>query len=436
MNELIRWTLLDNIEQEAVLARPNSSSRATLNERVGAIIEEIRQGGDDALCSWSRVLDGAEPQLPISKKDLQAQAAKTTQAFRGSAKLAAENIRAFQQACLPKDTRWQGPQGQRLDKRFLPLRRVGLYIPGGTAPLVSTLMMLAIPARIAGCEQVIMCTPPSPMGLAPEIAWAALEYGIDQVFTVGGAQAIAAMAFGTESIAPCDKLFGPGNAWVTAAKAQVSTAAGGPGIDMLAGPSEAMVVADATADPRWIAADLLAQAEHGSDAQVLLVATNADLIKATQSEVDSQLQDLPRRDIAELAMANARFILVDELSMAIEVANRYAPEHLLLQVNKPDALTNAIRAAGSVFVGRYAAESFGDYSSGSNHVLPTGGTARFQGTVDPSSFMKAVTFQSFDRASADRLGPATIALAEAEGLRAHAQAVACRLNSNGSEEAA
>lgn len=436
MNDMIPWALLDPIDREAVLARPNSSSRATLYERVGAIIDEIRQGGDEALCSWSRVLDGAEPELPISQKTLQAQAAKTTQAFRGSAKLAAENIRAFQQACVPSDTRWQGPQGQCLDKRFLPLRRVGLYIPGGTAPLVSTLMMLAIPAKIAGCEQVIMCTPPSPMGLAPEIAWAALEFGIDQVFTVGGAQAIAAMAFGTESMAPCDKLFGPGNAWVTAAKAQVSTAAGGPGIDMLAGPSEAMVVADHTADPRWIAADLLAQAEHGSDAQVVLVATNADLIRATQAEVDQQLQNLPRRDIASLAMANARFILVEDLEVAIEVANQYAPEHLLLQVSKPDALTASIRAAGSVFVGRYAAESFGDYSSGSNHVLPTGGTARFQGTVDPASFMKAVTFQSFDRAAADRLGPATIALAEAEGLRAHAQAVACRIDRNGSEEAA
>ena len=313
--------------------------------------------------------------------------------------------------------------GLRVRKLWRAIDRVGLYVPGGATPLFSTLMMLALPARAAGVGELVVVTPPrADGGLDPLIALAAERCGIEAVFTLGGAQAIAAMAFGAGPVPACDKICGPGNAWVAEAKTRVSSMAGGPAIDMPAGPSELLVIADGGADPALVAADLLSQAEHDRAAQVILVSNDEGLIVAVLGEVERQLSDLPRREIATASLEAARAILVDNLGEATEVANTYAPEHLSLQVAEPEVLLAKIRNAGAVFAGARAAETFGDYCAGSSHVLPTDGAARAWSGISVMSFMKAMTVQTLTPEAAAAIAPAAAALARLEGLEAHARA--------------
>jgi histidinol dehydrogenase len=307
------------------------------------------------------------------------------------------------------------------------IRRVGLYVPAGSAPLPSTALMLGVPAQLAGCEEVVLCTPPRRDGTAdPAVLVAAALCGIRRVFKLGGAQAIAAMALGTDTVAACDKLFGPGNAWVTEAKRQASAQAGGPAIDMPAGPSEVLVIADGGANSRFVAADLLSQAEHGPDSQVLLLSDSEQLLRAVALEIEQQLTTLPRVEIAREALRSARLLRVDSLAEAVAISNDYAPEHLILAVRDPRALLPLVRSAGSVFLGDLAAETFGDYCSGTNHVLPTDGAARAFSGVSVASFQTAISVQQIDALGLRALAPVAATLARAEGLEAHARAATLR----------
>jgi histidinol dehydrogenase len=318
--------------------------------------------------------------------------------------------------------------GVRCERILRPIQRVGLYVPAGSAPLPSTALMLGVPARLAGCPQVVLCTPPRADGSAdPAVLVAARLCSIERVFKLGGAQAIAAMAYGTDSVPRCDKIFGPGNAYVTEAKRQVSMQSDGAAIDMPAGPSEVLVIADAGADPVFVAADLLSQAEHGPDSQVLLVSDDADLLERVAAEVEAQLARLSRRGIAQQALSASHAILVADLDDAFALSNAYAPEHLILALRDPRTWLGRVQAAGSVFLGDWAPEALGDYCSGTNHVLPTGGAARACSGVSVSSFQNAITVQQVDQAGIAAIGPTAVTLAEAEGLQAHAYAVQARL---------
>jgi histidinol dehydrogenase len=318
--------------------------------------------------------------------------------------------------------------GVRCGRILRGIRRVGLYVPAGSAPLPSTALMLGVPAALAGCAQVVLCTPPRPDGRAdPSVVAAARLCGIERVFKLGGAQAIAAMAFGSDSVPACDKLFGPGNAYVTAAKQLVSTCDGGPAIDLPAGPSEVLVIADARADARAVAADLLSQAEHGADSQVLLVTDSASLAQAVIAQLEPQLACLPRQATARQALHHARAILVESIAEAVAVSNDYAPEHLILAVADPEACLDRVQRAGSVFLGDHAPESLGDYCSGTNHVLPTNGAARACSGVSVASFQTSISVQAVTAAGLAGIGPCAVTLARAEGLEAHAQAVLRRL---------
>jgi histidinol dehydrogenase len=318
-------------------------------------------------------------------------------------------------------------RGVVCERLVRPIDRVGLYIPAGTAPLPTTVLMLGVPARIAGCREVILCTPPRANGRADAAILAAAECcGIRHVFKVGGAQAIAAMAFGTETVPRCDKLFGPGNAWVTEAKRQAFLA--DVAVDLPAGPSELLVVADASAKPVFVAADLLSQAEHGIDSQVVLVADDETLLDAVEREIDRQLRTLPREAMARVSLSNARSIRVDAIGTAFEIANAYAPEHLILAVREPRRWLDRVRSAGSVFLGDWTPEALGDYCSGTNHVLPTGGAARAFSGVGVASFQKTISVQAASPSGLAAIGDCAISLADAEGLAAHARAISTRLD--------
>lgn len=426
--KLLHWNQLDEGERNATLARPEQRSDPRLQSAVAAIVENVRSGGWDALCEVARRVDGAQPQLvdvaPVAAEARQLLAADQLAAIE----LAARNIRAFHEACVPQDVVVETSPGLIVRKVWRPIDRVGLYIPGGRTPLFSTLLMLAIPARAAGVREIVAVTPPRPGGdLDPIIAFAAQLCGIDAIWTVGGAQAIAALAFGAGEIPKVDKICGPGNAWVAQAKRLVASVAGGPAIDMPAGPSELMVIADDGADPRLVAADLLSQAEHDPAAQVLLVTPSTQLAGAVQAELGTHFDTLPRAEIARASLASARLILVETLEQSVEIANHYAPEHLSLAVADPEALVCTVRNAGAVFAGHYAAETFGDYLAGSSHVLPTDGAARAWGGVSTYTFLKAMSVQTVTADAARRFaGPAAM-LARMEGLEAHARAADARL---------
>ncbi len=400
-----------------VLKRPLQDDPET-KQRVSQIIAEVRQNGDDALIRLNREIDKYDSQLlEISKLKLEQAKNAVSQDIVSSISQAINNIDKFHAAQRPQDVSISTMPGICCELQYKPLNRVGLYIPGGTAPLLSTVLMLAVPAKVAGCNELIICTPPNP---TPELLYTLSLFNA-RVFTVGGAQAIAAMAFGTESIPRVDKIFGPGNRYVTEAKVQVS--AMGVPIDMPAGPSEVLVIADQTANPAFVAADLLSQAEHGTDSQVVLIATNESILKACLMEVDEQLKTLPRSQIALQCLDNSTAILVDNLDDAIKVSNEYAPEHLILAVDKPNELAEKVENAGSVFLGHFTPESVGDYTSGTNHTLPTSGFARNWSGVNLLSFMKTITFQQLTSEGLSSIAKATTSLARAEGLEAHARAV-------------
>jgi histidinol dehydrogenase len=424
--KILRWSDLDPAGRAAALARPAARRSPELVARVATILEEVRSGGWDALCRIAAEIDRRPPER-VAVAPLALEARRTLPADAVSAmELAARNIRAFHEASRPADTRLETMPGLVVEKLWRPLQRVGLYVPGGATPLFSTLLMLALPARAAGVEELLVVTPPSEAGLAPSLALAADLAGIDHLWTVGGAQAIAALAYGAGHIPAVAKICGPGNAWVAEAKNQVAALAGGPAIDMPAGPSELMVIADASAEPGKVAADLLSQAEHDAQAQVLLVTTSEELAERVAEALAEQLAPLPRRAVAGQALAGGRLLVADSLAEAAAIANDYAPEHLCLAIGNPDALLPLLRNAGAIFAGHAAAETFGDYLAGSSHVLPTDGAARAWSGITTASFMKAVSIQHVSEEAGRALAAPAAALARLEALEAHARAAEAR----------
>ncbi len=407
---------------------------SVIEGRVRAILSRVEAGGDAALVEITREVEGRDADgarnnpFLVSREQIEAASAQVDAELKGAIARAADNIRAFHSAQMPQKVEVETTAGVRCVRRSRPIDRVGLYIPGGSAPLFSTLLMLAIPAKIAGCREIVLCTPAGRDGkIAPAVLYAADFCGVDTIYSLGGAQAIAAMAFGTETIAPVSKIFGPGNRYVTKAKQMVS--ARGVAIDMPAGPSEVMVLADDTADPRFVASDLLSQAEHGPDSQAMLVCGSRQFAETTAAEVERQLALLPRKNIAEKALENSRIVVftAEGISAAIAFANAYAAEHLIISMRNPWNVAEQITAAGSVFIGNYSPESAGDYASGTNHTLPTMGLARAFSGIGLDSFMHSITYQELTRGGLEGLGSIIIKMAGAEGLDAHAAAVKIRL---------
>ena len=421
------WHTLDEPSRTLLLSRPTRARSVEIADGVARILAQVRADGDAALHALTRRFDGVELQeFAIATAAFEAAEVNIDPQLRAAMIAALARIRAFHAAGMSRDYAVATAPGVRCERILRPIDRVGLYVPAGSAPLFSTVLMLGVPARLAGCDEIILCTPPRSDGSVDDaVLVAAGLCDIDRVYAIGGAQAIAAMAYGTASVPRCDKLFGPGNAWVTEAKRQVSTDACA--IDMPAGPSEALVIADATARAEFVAADLLAQAEHGPDSQVLLISDSDTLIAAVREQIGLQLARLPRAAIATQALAHSRTIRVADLATAVAISNRYAPEHLLLQVADPRALLTLVRAAGSIFLGAFSPESVGDYCSGTNHVLPTDGWARSCSGVSVASFQRAISVQELSAQGLVAIGGDAVVMAEAEGLRAHAEAVLVRL---------
>ncbi|MBU2166341.1 MAG: histidinol dehydrogenase [Alphaproteobacteria bacterium] len=429
----IDWTTLSAEEQREALARPAQRTEARVSDVVREIFDDVRARGGAAVTDWSLKLDGAAPRRIVLAPDVVSEArAALPPADTRALRIAAENVRIFHQATRPNDTNWvETTPGVRSRLVWRPIASAGLYVPGGSAPLFSSLLMQAIPAGVAGVPRRIAVTPPAKDGgVHPAMIVAADEAGLDALWLIGGAQAIAALTFGADledgRIEPVDKLFGPGNAWVAEAKKQANARPGGPAVDMPAGPSELMVIADSSADPEIAAADLLSQAEHDADAQVLLVSNSRGALAAILAEVERQLQTLPRADIARRSLAEGRAIRVADLAEACAVANLYGPEHLALQTLDAEALVDRINAAGAIFVGTWAAETLGDYAAGPSHVLPTDGGARTLGGITTASFMTSMSVQSVSEAGAAALAPIAARLARLEGLEAHARAADLR----------
>lgn len=424
------WNALDAGARRAALQRPPPPRVDGRAAAVADIIAEVRAYGDDALRDLTRRLDGCTLQtLKVDEAGIDAAEADLPVELKQALADAHARIEAFHRACMQPPVRLETATGVVCERVSRPISRVGLYVPAGSAPLPSTALMLGIPARLAGCPKVVLCTPPRADGsVDAAVLHAARRCGIKDIYKLGGAQAIAAMANGTDSVPACDKLFGPGNAWVTEAKCQVSSQPGGPAIDMPAGPSELLVIADADADPRFVAADLLSQAEHGPDSQVVLVSDSPALMDAVVIEVEVQLATLPRADMARRALAQSRLIRVDTPDEAVCVSNAYAPEHLILNVRDPRALLEGVDSAGSVFLGAWSPESMGDYCSGTNHVLPTYGHARALSGLSVDSFRKQLSVQTLTADGMRGIGHCAQTMARAEGLEAHARAVDVRLD--------
>ena len=413
------------------LCRRPVSDTSSLTASVNDIIDRVREEGDKALREFTLKFDKvSSPGLKVSETEIESAVSLVPDDLRKAIILAAENIEKFHRSQLIKEEPVITSAGVTCMRKNVPLEKVGLYIPGGSAPLFSTVLMLAIPAKIAGCEKVILCTPPGKDGkINPVILYSAKLAGITEIFMVGGAQAIAAMAYGTETIPRVDKIFGPGNQYVTRAKEIVQSS--GVAIDLPAGPSEVLVIADSSADPAFVAADLLSQAEHGPDSQVVLATDNEKTLSSVKDEISSQLDELPRKDIAAKSMNDSLFLLFNNLQECVYFSNEYAPEHLIINTSEPWIVAGQVKNAGSVFVGRYSCESAGDYASGTNHTLPTNGYARSYSGVSTDSFIKKITFQEISSEGIRNIGPAIQVMAEAEGLEAHKNAVSIRLKSIG-----
>lgn len=429
----IDWTPLDAAGKAAALARPARRTAGDVADTVRAIMDDVRERGGAAVVDWAVKLDKAPPRrIAVTDQAVAEARSALAPADARALRLAADNIRVFHQATRPDDTAWiETTPGVRSRLAWRPIGRAGLYAPGGATPLFSSLMMLAIPAGVAGVETRVAVTPPNREGgVHPAMIVAAGEAGLDAIWLIGGAQAIAAMTFGVQLddgfIPPCDKLFGPGNVYVAEAKKQASALPGGPAVDMPAGPSELMVVIDRDSAPEIAAADLLSQAEHDADAQVVLVSTSRANLDYVLTEVERQVAGLPREAIARASLEEGRAILVRDLDAAVEAINLYGPEHLALQVEEAEETVPAIQAAGAVFVGRHAAETLGDYAAGPSHVLPTDGAARTLGGVTTASFMTSMSIQQVNAAGARALGPIAARLARLEGLEAHARSADLR----------
>ncbi len=428
--KITHWNRLSEQARDALLERPANRISGELRRQVDTIISEVRERGDAALLEFTARFDRVELQgLRVEDAELSAAESRLPADALAAIDRAIDNVRKFHAAQHPAEIDLETSPGVRCQRVNRPLAAVGLYVPAGSAPLPSTAIMLAVPAGLAGCPVRIICTPPDREGRAdPAVLAVARRCGVEQVFKVGGAQAVAAMAFGTETVPKVDKIFGPGNAWVTAAKTAVAEDPRGAALDMPAGPSEVLVIADHTADPAFVASDLLSQAEHGPDSQVILVATSAAIAERVAAEVTRQLARLGRRDTAGKALEHSALIVVDSVAEALEVSNRYAPEHLIVQVDQPRRWLDSISHAGSVFLGPWTPESIGDYCSGTNHVLPTYGFARTYSGLSLTAFLRQMTVQELTPDGLTDIGPVGRRLAELEGLDAHGEAISLRLD--------
>ncbi len=409
------------------LAERVTRQEAEITQQVVDILTEVQSGGDRALREITSRIEGRSVEtFEVPAEMWRATEYMLSEELRQALAAAKENIEAFHRAQLSTPVVVETVQGVRCEQRAVPIRRVGLYIPGGKAPLFSTVLMLAVPARVAGCEEIILCTPARPDGtIAPEILYAADLCGVDRVFAIGGAQAVAAMAFGTESVPRVDKIFGPGNRYVTKAKQLVG--ANIVAVDLPAGPSEVLVLADDEALPAFVAADLLSQAEHGGDSQSVLVCESMTFAQAVRQAVEEQLAQLNRGEIIREALQQSRIVVLADRSDRIAFSNTYAPEHLIIAMRDPWEVAAQVTSAGSVFVGPWSPESAGDYASGTNHTLPTSGWARAYSGVNTDSFLRKITYQELTYAGLETLAPTITAMADAEGLDAHAAAVRIRV---------
>ena len=425
---VLEWNTLDADAQAQALTRPVQTVAVQTRDAVADLIEQVRSKGDLALREITARFDGVTLEsFEVSEAEFSAAEMAVPAELRIAMQQAAARIDVYHRAGMAQPYSVETAPGVVCEKIIRPIGRVGLYVPAGSAPLPSTALMLGVPARLAGCREVVLCTPPRKDGTAdPAVLVAARLTGVHKVFKIGGAQAIAAMGLGTESVPSCDKLFGPGNSFVTEAKQQIAQA-GAAAIDMPAGPSEVLVIADAGANPAFVAADLLSQAEHGPDSQVILLSDDAALIAAVQAEVEAQVACLAREDIARQALAASQLIKVASTEQAFAISNRYAPEHLILALREPRRWLECVEAAGSVFMGDYTPEALGDYCSGTNHVLPTAGAARAYSGVSVASFQNQISVQAASAEGIAAIGPCALTLARAEGLGAHANAVALRL---------
>lgn len=423
-----KWINLSENEKTDLLARPVQGNDEALTKAVHHVMEEVCLHGDDAVLNFTEKFDGVRPQtLCLSEEDINAAIQKIGEEEQKALQIAYNNIKAFHEKQKIQSYEVETTKGIICKSMIRPLERVGVYIPGGTAPLVSTTLMLCVPAQIAGCSDIVFCTPPQKEGINPHILYAASLCGIKTVYQIGGAQAIAAMAYGTQTVPKVDKICGPGNAYVTKAKQLAALDANGAALDLPAGPSEVLVIADETADPDFVAADLLSQAEHDVSSQVIFITTSSVLYEKVEKALEVQLAALPRHNIAKAAMDNSVGFIVDTLDEAVQISNIYAPEHLIINIERPERLLQDVQNAGSVFMGCWTPESFGDYASGTNHVLPTYGYARNYSGLTVRDFMKTITVQHATREGLEELGPVVETLASLEGLDAHKRAVSIRL---------
>ena len=422
--QIIRYP--DRKDWESLLKRP-AIDASGLEEKVEKILKSVRKKGDKALRKYTAKFDGVEvDDMLVSHREIEEAMGSLAPDLKEAIQLAAANIEMFHRSQVQAPEWIVTMPGIMCSRKSVAIEKVGLYIPGGSAPLFSTVLMLGVPARLAKCSEIVLCTPPGEGGMIhPAILFAAQHVGIKKIFKVGGVQAIAAMAFGTETIPAVYKIFGPGNQFVTCAKQMVQKY--GIAIDMPAGPSEVAIYADEYADPAFIAADLLSQAEHGSDSQVLLVSDDEICVENVQFEIQKQLTELPRKDIAIRALANSKAIVITGEEQAMELLNLYAPEHLILACNNADEMAEKVINAGSVFIGQFSPESVGDYASGTNHTLPTNGYARAHSGVSVDSFVKKITYQKLSREGLEQIAKTVEIMAEAEGLLAHKNAVSIRL---------
>lgn len=427
--KVIDWKTASPDARRAALARPAAETRDEVFRQAAAIVTAVRAEGDAAILRFTRQFGGGEfTDLRASRAEFAAARAALSATQIAAIERAVANVSTFHEAQKTAPLAVDTMPGVRCERITRPIDSVGLYVPAGSAPLPSTAIMLAVPARIAGCPARAIASSPGPDGkLHAAVLVAAEICGVDTVYKMGGAQAIAALAFGTESVRKVDKIFGPGSAWVTAAKQIVAADASGAAIDLPAGPSEVLVIADDSADPVFVAADLLAQAEHDTIAQVVLVSPSRELAQSVSAELEAQISRLGRREIVTQAMANSRCIVVADLEMAVAVSNDYAPEHLIIQTRDPRALLGRVTCAGSVFLGAWSPESIGDYCSGTNHVLPTYGYARSYSGVSLIEYQKRITVQELTPDGLRALGPTAVTLSEMEGLDAHGNAVKVRL---------
>ncbi|EAH8788209.1 histidinol dehydrogenase [Campylobacter jejuni] len=425
--QIINFNELDEKQKQEVLKRPAIAAKDEISQIVSSIIKEVREKGDEALIEQALKFDKAQiSSIKVSEEELENASSRLDKDLKEAILIAYENIKKFHEAQIPKEVAIETTKGVKCEVLTRPIEKVGLYIPGGLAPLFSTVLMLAIPAKIAQCEKIVLA---SPAKINDATLFCAKLCGVDEIYQMGGAGAIAALAYGTKSVLKVDKIFGPGNAFVTEAKRQVSSDINGAAIDMQAGPSEVLVIADEKANVKFVASDLLSQAEHGADSQVILVCLSKEFAQRASDEVSRQLENLPRKELASKSIANSKIIIAKDLDEALLISNLYAPEHLIIQTQNPRELLDKVKHAGSVFLGELSPESMGDYASGTNHVLPTYGLTKTHSSLGLADFSKRMSVQELSKEGFLNLGKSVEILAANEHLDAHKNAVTFRLES-------